>query len=107
MNQNQLLSAVIYYFSAITYCSILSHAKFLLDSFKKALLTICSNGVFLHSGPQEEVGLLLQCCGAGEESSSQPEQLPTSRLILAVVVGQLLQDLTVNLIPQRFLKRST
>ena len=47
----------------------------------------------------------MQCGGAREEASGKPEQLPTSGLILAVVVRELLQDLTVNLIPQRLLKR--
>ena len=58
----------------------------------------------MHPGPQKEVDLLLQCGGAGEEASRQPKQLPTSGLVLTVIVRELSQELTVNLIPQRFLR---
>lgn len=49
------------------------------------------------------VDLLLQRGGTGEETCGQPEELPASRLVLAIVVCQLLEDLTVDLISQGFL----
>ena len=65
----------------------------------ESLLAVSSQWSMRNPGAQEEVDLLLERGGAGEETSHQPQQLPPSLFTVSVpVVCQLLDDLAVHLI---------
>ena len=59
----------------------------------------------MHFGPEEQVDLLLEGGAAWEEACGQPEQLPPTLLAGAeLVVCQLLDDLTVDLVSEWLLE---
>ena len=76
-----------------------------LDGLVESLLAVCSKRHPPHLGAQEHVDLPLQRGRAREQPRRQPQQLPALLLTATLlVICQLLDNLTIHLISQRFLE---